>query len=171
MPDVADFAALLTSLRTLADLAKTLIDARDAAVVRAKAIELQREIIATQNSAIVAQAAQSTLLKQVGDLEKEVAQLKAWDAEREKYELQQLRPAGTPGGEAFAYVLKTSTTVPEPSHKICPHCYENRQKSLLQGITHPGNVNILFCHRCGLEINLTGIDYNLDPRRPRRSRV
>jgi hypothetical protein len=92
MPDIADFAAAISSLKAAFEIAKTLVNARDAGVVRSKVIELQREILAAQASAVSAQSGQLAMLDRVRDLEKEVADLKAWDAEKEKYQLTELRP-------------------------------------------------------------------------------
>lgn len=165
MPDVADFAALFSSLQTITNLAKLLIDARDASVIRAKAIELQREIIATQQGALAAQAAQSTLLKRVSELEKEVTDLKAWDAEKQKYQLMDVRPKGAPGGSALAYALKEEAGSPEPMHLLCAHCYQEGRKSILQEETrYPGRIDVLFCQACGAEISRTGVWYSTTPR-------
>src|ERR1700691_5304381 len=133
MPDAADFTALFTSLKAITDLAKLLIDSRDAGVVRAKAIELQREIIAAQASTLTAQASQFALLDRVRELEKQVTDLKAWEAEKQKYELKDLRPSPFPDRSgAPAYALKKDAGTPEPFHLICPNCYQDGRKSILQ---------------------------------------
>src|SRR5258708_27990164 len=107
MPDAADFAAMFTSFKAITDIAKSLIDAHDATIRREKSIELQREINAAQQGALTAQTAQSSLLKRVGELEIEVADLKAWDTEKEKYQLIELRKNVARGhGGALAYALK-----------------------------------------------------------------
>jgi hypothetical protein len=62
------------------DIAKGLKDINDATVRNAAVIELQEKILA-------AQAEQTALVVRVGELEKEVADLKAWDAEKQRYEL------------------------------------------------------------------------------------
>ncbi len=160
MPDAADYAAMFTSLKAITDLAKFFIDARDTSVVRVKAIELQREIMTAQQGALTAQLAQSALLKQVNELEAQVANLKAWDTEKQKYQLTQVRPQGAPGGSAFVYALNKNVSSTEPDHSICPNCYEDGKKSVLQSVSlQIGHVVIVCCHRCNLKINLTGIEY------------
>ena len=173
MPDAADFGALFGSLKVITDLAKLMIDARDASVIRAKAIELQREIIAAQSCALAAQTDQLALLERKRELEKEVADLKAWEAEKEKYELANVRPQNHPSGTAFAYALKEAAGATEPKHFLCANCYQQGQKSILQREHRmPGALDIMFCQRCGGEINLTGVTYtNLPrPQSPRRPR-
>jgi hypothetical protein len=175
MPDAADFAALFGSLRAVADLAKLIVDAHDAAIRREKSIELQGKIVTALESTLAAQMAQSALLKQVGELEKEVTDLKAWDAEKEKYHLVELRINVAPGhGGALAFALKEQAGSSEPIHFLCPDCYQEGRKSILQEEKRvPGMVDILWCNRCGAEINRTGITYEKTPRaklsyRPRR---
>jgi hypothetical protein len=173
MPDAADFGALFGSLKAITDLAKLMIDARDASVVRAKANELQREIIAAQSSALAAQTGQLALLERKRELEKEVADLKTWEAEKKKYELTNVRPQNDPTGAAFAYALKEAASSTEPKHFLCANCYQQGYKSILQQEHRvPGAVDIMFCQRCSAEINLTGVTYtNLPrPQSPRRPR-
>ena len=90
---VAETIAGLGAVKTAFDMAKALqgihdVTARDRAV-----IDLQKEILS-------AQAAQSDLVEAVGTLKKEVTRLEAWDADKERYKLTEMR-AGV-----FAYTLK-----------------------------------------------------------------
>ena len=86
----ASMVEMVTSLKVIYDLRKTVIEARDAGIAREKMIELQREIFATQENALSAQSDQFELLKRVDALEAELAYLKEWDAKREKYRLTKL---------------------------------------------------------------------------------
>lgn len=113
MPDAADFAAMFTSLRAVTDLTKFFIDARDSSVIRTKAIELQREIIATQQSAMAANLAHTATLRRLGELEKEVIDLKAWDAEKEKYHLISVKRVPAGQRAPVAYGLKEPAGVSE----------------------------------------------------------
>jgi hypothetical protein len=116
-------------------------------------------------STLAAQMAQSALLKQVGELEKEVTNLKTWDAEKQKYHLVELRTNVAPGhGGALAYALKEQASSSEPIHFLCPNCYEDGHKAILQQEWRPGHVDILWCQRCGAEVNRTGVTYETTPR-------
>ena len=119
----AELIAGASAFKAMFDLAKRLKGMNDAAVRNTAVIELQEKIL-------TAQSEQSTLIERVGALEKEVADLKAWDAEEQRYELTDF------GGETFAYVLKPSMSEGEPSHRICAACYQKRHKSILQ-FRHP----------------------------------
>ncbi len=172
--DANAIAGVVSGFKAATELAQLAIDARDAGVIRAKAIELQREIFAAQSSALTAQADQFALLNRVNELEKEVADLRAWDTEKQNYKLVELRKNVARGhGGALAYALKEETDLSEPVHLLCPECFENRRKSVLQQETRfPGNVDFLYCLHCGSEINRTGVRYEKTPiaGAPRRQR-
>jgi hypothetical protein len=113
---------LITGLgifKSLFDIAKGLKDINDVATRNAAVIELQEKIFS-------AQAAQSALIEKVRESEAEVARLKAWDTEKQRYELKRW------GDAAFAYVLKAMEARCEPVHAICTSCYERGAKSILQ---------------------------------------
>ena len=100
------------------------------------AIELQEKILA-------AQAAQAALVESVSTLEKEVADLKAWDAEKKRYTLADI------GNGALAYEVKEDARGTEPQHRLCANCYHDGHKSILQPETViPGMWHVFVCHRC-----------------------
>lgn len=70
--------------------------------VNTKVIELQEVILTAQSNAFSAFSEQQTMLEKISDLEKELAKVKAWEAEKEKYELKRV------GYGAYAYVIKDS---------------------------------------------------------------
>lgn len=116
--------------KSLLDSAKGLKDINDATVRNAVSIELQEKVLA-------AHAQQSTLIERVHELESRVAELEAWEGEKQQYELQRL-PAGT-----FARAKKAGVSDSEPPHYICPNCYEDKKKLILQ----PSG-RFLICHGC-----------------------
>ncbi len=77
---VAEVFAGLGALKTAFDIAKGLKDIDDATRRNAAVIELQEKILAAQQS-------QSSLIETARELEKEVVQLKAWEADKQRYEL------------------------------------------------------------------------------------
>jgi len=114
-----DVLAGLSIFKTLFDSAKGLKDINDAAIRNAAVVDLQKEILA-------AQAEQMALLERVSELEAKVASFEAWDCEKLRYQLTDH------GGGTFTYALKAGKEEGEPFHRICPHCYEERRKSILQ---------------------------------------
>ena len=142
----AEIAAGLGALKTAFDLAKGLKDVNDTAALNSAVIELQEKILA-------AQQAQSTLVESVGALEKEVADLKAWDGEKDRYEL---KDVGAPGPSVFAYSLKPEAQGGEPFHLLCANCYQHRNKSILQATSELRlGLRVHKCPECNKEFEFS----------------
>jgi hypothetical protein len=141
---VGEALAGLSALKTAFDIAKGLKDLDDAVRRNAAVIELQEKILA-------AQQAQAALIEQVGELEKEVTGLKAWDAEKQRYKLTEVRPG------MMTYTLKEGMEKGEPAHHLCASCYNEGHKSIMQRETRfPGRHEVLVCHRCGSDLYKSG---------------
>jgi hypothetical protein len=125
--------------KTLLDTAKGLNDIHDATIRNSVAIELQEKIL-------TAYEAHAALLQRVRALEEEVASLKTWDTEKQRYELVELH------GGSLAYAVKESMRGSEPPHYICASCYQQGHKSLLQGMDVYHGGHQLHCPRCQLKI-------------------
>lgn len=140
--DMASIQAAVMSLKAAADIASGLIKLKTASEIQAKVAELNAEIISAQTSALAANSEQFALLKKVRDLEEEVARVKAWEAEKERYELHE-HTAGI-----FTRRLKASMQSGEPMHEICANCYETQRKSPLQTQRGERHTTVLFCPAC-----------------------
>jgi hypothetical protein len=123
---VAEIAAAITSFRMSLDIAKAMVGLRDEETFRAKAIELQTAITDALEKSIDAREGYSAQLDRVHALEAEVAKLKAWDAEKQRYELKSI------GTGAVAYVLKPEARAAGAPHWLCPNCFEQGKKSFFQ---------------------------------------
>ena len=82
------------------DISKAMIGLRDAQAVQAKVIVLNTMILEAQGSALSANEERSALIDRIRKLETELAGLKAWEAEKQRYQLKDF------GGGTFAYELK-----------------------------------------------------------------
>jgi hypothetical protein len=96
---MAAFASAFASLKAAGDIAKALVNLRDTTAFQTQLIELQGQILSAQSSALTAQTDQSVLLDRKRDLEEEVARLKVWEVEKERYQLTNIRPPNAPGGK------------------------------------------------------------------------
>jgi hypothetical protein len=135
----------LNAFKTMFDIAKGLQNIHDTAARDRAVIDLQREILA-------AQADQSTLIETVGKLEKEVAALKAWDADKQRYKLTELKTG------VLAYALRDGMENGEPPHHLCTSCYQSGLKSILVAATwNPGRCHVLICNDCGWYAYLQGM--------------
>lgn len=148
---------MIQSLNAVTQISKALLGIRDAALIREKVIELSGEVISAQSGALAAQADQFALLERIRQLEKQIADFEAWDAEAETYQLTDLRGKSDPRGSILAYAPKEGTHTSEPAHFLCAKCYHERHKSILQHETRdPGRCKVLVCHRCGSDLYLEG---------------
>ncbi len=151
MVSITGIGAALSSLKAASDITKAMVGLRDAEVFRMKAIELQGIIMEAQASAIDAREAHSTQVERISALEAEVARLKAWDADKQRYELKPL------GQGIFAYTVKPDAQGSEPAHSICPDCYQRGVKFILQQVTRDSGMAVVqICQQCGWEAYIHG---------------
>jgi hypothetical protein len=123
-------------LKVAGDIGKTMISLRDTQAFNSKLIEFQSAIIDAQQSALAANEERAALVEKVGALEKEVADLKAWDVEKQRYELKEVARA------AFAYTLKKTAEPTEAAHWLCAACYQNGKKGILSRIGQNAAIRI-----------------------------
>ncbi|MBV8136622.1 MAG: hypothetical protein JO121_13485 [Deltaproteobacteria bacterium] len=168
MLDLSAISGIVGGLKAASELVQLAVNAHDVKVIREKAIEFQKDIIAAQTSAISTLTDYASALDRIRELEKEVNDLKAWGAEKEKYQLTEI--SEHPQGSALVFALKDQAGSTEPKHRLCPNCYQDGRKSILQEeVQSLGHVRILHCQRCGAEVNRSGIRYKENvPRKPSR---
>ncbi len=118
--------AIMSPLKSAGEMAQGLIEIRDTVKFGDAIIKLQAQIMAAQQGALAAHQREAAMAEEIRDLKTRMTELEAWDAEKQRYELTNF------GRETFAYVLKPSMSGGEPSHRICPACYQKGHKSILQ---------------------------------------
>jgi hypothetical protein len=121
----AEISAALTGIRSALEIAKAMVNLRDAEAFRTKSIELQAVVLDTLEKAIAAREAQAVQHDRIRSLETEMAGLRNWDAEKQNYEL---KPCGI---GVVAYMLKPGRRGSAPAHWLCPNCFANGRKSFL----------------------------------------
>lgn len=143
--DIASIGAAVTSLRAAGDIAKGLISLKTMAEVQSKAIELNEKIIDAQHRIFEANSAQTALVERVRELEGQIADMKNWDAQKERYQLV------TPYTGIPVYALKKAMSNGEAAHYLCANCFQNGKRAFLQhGMTKDGWVTIV-CSACRSE--------------------
>lgn len=149
MGPAQSISTALASLKIAGDMAASLIGVRDATQMQGKVFDLQREILSAQQSAINAHSGQSELNERVKKLEKELSDMDDWEDVQNRYQLTNF------GSETFAYVLKVGCENGEPTHKVCPSCFQKRLISILQFQDQKYNRQDSFlCPSCKNEFNL-----------------
>lgn len=128
--DISAIAGLAGSLKTAGDMAKALVGARDQVMIQATVVELQQTIMSAQSTATVALAGQMELMERNRQLEAELERMSSWEAERGRYRLTEI------SNGVFVYMLRQDHLDEEPIHCICPSCYQQSRKSVLQSHVH-----------------------------------
>lgn len=140
--DMALIQGTISGLKTAADIAKGLMELKSISDVQGKVIELQSAILSAQSSALSANADQAAMAEQIRVLEAEIASVKAWETQKQRYKLV------SPWQGAVVYSLKQSMANGEPAHWICTRCYEDGRKSILNPIKTKDNWFLLVCPVC-----------------------
>lgn len=140
----AEIMAGVSGFQAMYNAAKALKDMNDASVRYGAVIELQEKILAAQEQ-------QAALINRVGDLEKEVASLKAWEAEKQRYELKDI------GNGNLVYSIKPEMQGAEPPHNLCANCFNQSKKRHLQTEYYfVGRARAYLCHDCGSRLYTSG---------------
>lgn len=158
--DIGTFTAAATGLKTAVDITKGILELKVSTKVEAKVAELQRVIISAQSNTLAAQSDQLAVLDKIRKLKGKMAELKAWDSEKKKYELKELASGN------FAYALKEAESKGGPVHYICPHCYEEGKKSLLQKNDMGSNGEVLQCFACDTYVVTRKCAFRNNPTKP-----
>lgn len=145
--DIALIQGTISGLKVAHDIAKGLLELKSFSEIQGKVIELQSAILSAQSSALSAQAQQSAMIEQVSTLKKEIADVKAWEEQKQRYKLT------SPWDGAVVYALKEQCSNSEPPHYICTKCYEDGRKSILNSTKKSSSLYlILVCPACKSEV-------------------
>jgi hypothetical protein len=149
---VSELITGMGAFKTMLDIAKGLKDITNTATRHAAEIVLQQKILD-------AQAAQAELVEELNKANAKIADMERWTTESKRYQLKEIAPG------VFAYELRQDMSKGEPSHRICPTCYENSRKSILQ--PHKlGLYDFLRCPVCKTKLEVKRKQFD-DPRMQR----
>ena len=127
------------AFNTVFETIKKLSQTKDALAIGEIQMELTNRVIGIQQQYL-------TLAEEKRVLEAKLMQFENWKAEQQRYELKELQPGH------FAYALKPDLEPTQPAHHICPSCYAQGQKSILQGDTTGDGRRIIDCPICQTRI-------------------
>lgn len=149
MPDLLAIAQGLNALKATTDIIKAIVGLRDAAQILEKTVELNQKILTVQGALTDAQTEQTALIQTIREREEEIARLKAWETEKQRYELKDVAM----GSGSFTYMIKRDAQEGDPLHCLCAYCYERGQKRIMQFIPRTaGARRIWSCPDCKNEI-------------------
>jgi hypothetical protein len=152
VPDVTAIAAVLSSFNALKNIAQAMIGLHDTQALQLKIIEFNGALIDAQTKIFSINEERSALIERVRELEEQVADLEAWETEKQRYELKSIARG------SYAYELKPETQGAEPPHRICAHCYQRGKKSILQQEPRVGWFGLSPCSVCP-ECKTTFLDH------------
>jgi len=131
----------LSSLSTALDIGKSLVGIRDTAKLQDEIVKFNSIIIGAQSEIMASQNEQASMVRKIGELEKECMRLSDWEAERKRYARKEVATG------VFVYIENDYVGKFENAHKYCCNCLDNYKKSTLQqfNITE-GRKIWLSCH-------------------------
>ena len=119
-----DIAGSIATIQTAYGLAKSVVAGKVDAEVKAKASELVDSIINLQGVILSLQSKNQELLETNRLLKDQLSDLRQWEAVANSYKLCEVSEG------IFLYSLVQDST--EPHHYVCPNCFNNKNKSILQ---------------------------------------
>jgi hypothetical protein len=145
MADMVLIQGAIGGLKTAFDIATGISKLNTMAEVNAKAIELQQIILSAQTSAFAANSEQFAMIQRIRDLEDELARVKAWETERQRYKLV------SPFSGAMVYAVQKAMSNGEPAHYLCTNCYRSGKASILQNTQNIEGWTSFLCPICKSE--------------------
>ena len=145
--DMALIQGAISSIKLAGDIAQGFLKLNTTTEVQGRVIDLQNALMAAQRNALAAIADQTAMVDEVRLLKEEIAGMKAWETQKQRYKLQALWE-----DSAMVYALKKSMSESEPAHWICAKCYEDGIRTILQPGKNKERFAFLFCPRCKSEI-------------------
>lgn len=137
---MVDVFAGIGAFKAMFETAKGLVGIRDSLIRDEAAVGLQRQILAAEQD-------YAALQQKVRDLEQEVRDLKDWEAEKQRYEYQRIEPG------VHLPTHKAGMGGPAGAQHLCPGCYEDGKKSVLQATPETeARYRVHLCPRCKLRL-------------------
>ena len=131
MVDITAIAGAMNSIKIIKDLTETMVGLRDASAFQQKRLELQGAMINLQNSVFSVNEERTALIETIRDLEQKIADMKTWETEKQRYQMQSI------GRMTIAYALKSAMSNGEPAHWLCAGCYTDGKKGFLHTSNAP----------------------------------
>jgi hypothetical protein len=115
----------LSTIKTLGELTKMIINGKIDNEVKAKAAELNDSILSLQGTIFALQSQNHELLDSKREIEEKLIKISNWNKVANRYKLTEICSG------VFLYALKEKHQSSEPFHYICPNCYANGKQSIL----------------------------------------
>lgn len=117
----------LASLKTAADITKSLMTLREEDVIRSRVFDLNASLMELQQQMMTAQREQMALIEQVAELKDALKNSQIKSDLLGQYELLSVGPG------KVAYTLKQEFKEMQPAHFCCTNCYDKGKRSIFEG--------------------------------------
>lgn len=138
----SEILTALSGIKTMTDLTALVLNAKVDIAVTEKAIESQSALLSLQSAMLGLQSQYQILLGENEMLKKQLIGIETWDDESKNYNLSEI----TTG--VFAYAFKGDESKTIPAHWLCAHCFQNKQKSIIQLDEKSTDGASYVCPRC-----------------------
>jgi len=141
---ITETSQALNALKAIIEIAKMEASSKVASQIADKVIPLQSLILSLEAQCFDLQAKHHLAEEENRKLRQQLAEREQWEVEAAKYQLLGL------GYGAFVYAAKPDNQSEEPMHWLCPHCYQQQRKSILQRTDRcaPSGAAQLACPAC-----------------------
>jgi hypothetical protein len=155
---IAELNAGFSAAKHAYTVVKGISDLKNQTEINSAIFDVQQNLLSVQQQLSEAQQRFDELAAQKKNLEIELANRDAWEKTASRYKLTEIAE------NLFIYALIDSQD--EPAHWLCPNCFQNRKKSILQkkNVSQRNHT----CPNCGFDIIPKPIDYAAITRNPRR---
>ena len=113
--------------------------------------KMDEQVVQLRGHVLNVQTMALNLQQENAELRAKLAKMEDWNAEKERYEMKAV------GQTARVFALKPGFENSEPPHWICPRCYDDNQRSILnfemQDIMG-GHNDVWICSRCESRIRV-----------------
>ena len=143
--DIVD--AVLNPLKSATETALAAIKLRDTVKLHSALVEIHAKLVAANQLGVTLQETLMELQRENANLREAVQKRENWEIQANRYKLTDF------GGGTFAYAYVETDDSAEPPHSICPRCFEQQKRSILQN----RHSNHFVCPECSTEFRL-GLD-------------
>jgi hypothetical protein len=142
----ADIAAAISAVTLGKELVKLVIKRKIDTAIHEKALELNAAVASLQSEYLDLLSRYQNSLREADHLKQQLINMENWQVEKAKYSLSEIAPS------VFVYAIKDNQRAGEPPHWLCPQCYEQKQKSILQRCAKTIEGTTYQCLNCKAEV-------------------
>lgn len=148
--DIGSITATVTGLKTAGEVINSILELKTSDAINAAVREANSHLFTVQQEALTAQSEQFAMVEEIRNLKEKITNLEAWNAEKDRYQLEKLWEAGV-----VAYALKEHMSNGEPPHYLCTNCYKDGMKSILNPQKRKNGRLMLVCPtpKCNAEFH------------------